>query len=155
MKKILPALAAAALLLLPFKASADDIFAELSGRTHVESSYVSGRFAHNMKTWRSKDYSHSMNLSKGFSALYSYQCYSEEDVKDARRILNDYIKRNSDVELVMRSREGMQDYEVYEKFSSDDKITQMVIWSSSSPNNCEMVVIDWKNGLTPTTPKEK
>lgn len=141
-------------LVLPSTAKAEDIFAELSGRTHVESSYVAGRFAHNMKTWRSRDYAHAMDLQRGFSALYSYQCYSEQDVSDARKILKEYIKNNPSVELVMQTRQGMEEYSIYEKFNADEKLVQMVIWNESAPNSCEMVVIDWKNGLTPSSPKE-
>ena len=146
---------AATALALPSGASAADIFAELAGRTQVESTYVSGRFAHNMKIWRSKDYIHSIDLSRGFSALYSYECYSEDDVKDARRILNNYLKKDPSVELVMRTREGSGEYAVYEKFNSEEKLLQMIIWNSSSPSHCELVVIDWKKGLAPSKPKEE
>lgn len=124
-----------------------DIFAEISGMPQVESSYVSGRFAHNMKVWRSIYGQHSMDLSAGFSALYSYQCYSEEAVAKARKILQRYLKDNKDVELMMKTTSGTQEYYVYEKFVNDNMVTQMVIWESTSPNVCEIVVIDWNKGL--------
>jgi len=133
--------------LCPSAANAEELFADLAGMPQVESTYVSGRFAHNQKYWYSRDGQHTMNLSRGFSALYSYTCYSEESVSKARKILKDYLKKNPDVEIVMKTTQGSQEYLVYEKFLGDDKVTQMIIWSSDAPNTCEIVVIDWKNGL--------
>lgn len=131
-------------------AQANDIFEALNGMTTVESTYVSGRFAHNKKTWRNHTGTRAMDLSKGFSSLYSYQCYSEESVKKARQILADYLKKNKNVEVVMRSKQGGQEYVVYEKFKDDDMVTQMIIWSCDAPNVCEVVVIDWDKGLKRT-----
>lgn len=129
--------------------NAADIFAELSGMPQVESTYVSGRFAHNKKYWYSNSGKHSLDLSRGFSALYSYQCYSQESVDKARKILENYLKKNSDIEVMMKTVQGSQEYVVYEKFTSDDKIAQMIIWNSDAPNMCEIVVIDWNKGLEP------
>lgn len=126
---------------------AGDIFGSLSGRPMVECSYISGRFANNKKVWSSFNGMHSFDLSRGFSALYSYQCYSEEDVKDARKILNDYLKKNKDMELVMKTVHGGMEYMVYEKFGKDNLLMQMIVWTIDSPNVCEVVVIDWDKGL--------
>ena len=133
-----------------FDAKAEDIFSELNNLSHVESTYVSGRFAHNKTMWRSSYGNRAMNLSKGFSALYTYQCYSTESVKKARQILKDYIASNKNVELVMRSKQDGQEYMVYEKLMGDDMISQMVIWNCDGPNVCEVVVIDWDKGLKTT-----
>lgn len=132
---------------MPASVHAEDVFADLAGMHQVESSYVSGRFSHNQKYWFSRDRQHGMDLSRGFSALYTYQCYSEEAVKKARSILKTYLKNNPDVELMMKTSQGPQEYMIYEKFIGENKISQMVIWSSDAPNTCEIVVIDWKNGL--------
>lgn len=128
---------------------AADIFAELSGMPQVESTYVSGRFAHNKKYWYSNTGRQSVDLTRGFSALYSYECYSEEAVKKARKILEDYLKKNPDVEIMMKTIQDKQEYVIYEKFTDDDKVSQMIIWNSDAPNVCEIVVIDWNKGLEP------
>lgn len=130
-------------------ANASDIFAELSGMPEVESTYVSGRFAHNKKYWYSSSGNHSVDLTRGFSALYSYDCYSEEAVKKARKLLDEYLKKNPDVEVMMKTVQGPQEYVIYEKFTADDKVAQMIIWNSVSSNACEIVVIDWNKGLEP------
>lgn len=150
-RPVIIAMALAAILLMPFAVSAEEVFAELSGMDNVESTYVSGRFAHNKKTWYSASRQHGMDLSRGFSALYTYQCYSEESVAKAKKILKDYLKKNRDIEVVMKTSQGMQEYVVYEKFSDDGKlIKQMIIWNSDAPNVCEIVVVDWNKGLEPT-----
>ena len=120
--------------------NAQDIFADLAGVDNVESTYVSGRFAHNKKIWASSSGQHSIRLDKGFSSFYSYQCYSEKSVAMARKILKQYLKDNPSVEVMMRTSQGVQEYAVYEKFTDDgDKITQMVIcllYTSPSPRDC-------------------
>ncbi len=140
-------LAMLAAALSPMGAHAEDIFSELTKSPQVESTYVSGRFAHNQKYWYSSDGQHSINLSRGFSAMYAYQCYSEESVSKARRILENYLKKNPDIEVVMKTTQGLQEYTVFERFLDDGKVTQMIIWSSDSPNTCDIAVIDWNKGL--------
>lgn len=137
-------------LLASLPGMANDIFAELSGLDNVESTYVSGRFAHNKKYWYSNSGKHSLDLTRGFSALYAYECYSEDAVRKARKLLDDYLKKNPDIEVVMKTIQGKQEYIVYEKFTSDDKLSQMIIWNSDAPNICEIVVIDWNKGLEPS-----
>lgn len=135
---------------MSFQMSADDIFSELSSIKSVESVYVSGRFSKNMKIWRNNSNTRAMDLSRGFSALYSYRCYSEESVKKARNLLNTYLKNNPNVEVMMHSKEISSEYIVYERFNEFDsevRCDQMIIWSSDAPNVCEVVVIDWKKGL--------
>ena len=68
-----------------------------------------------------------MNLGKGFSALYSYNCYSEESVKKARQILRDYIRRHPEMEVMMKTVQGMQEYIIYESFLSEDVINKVII----------------------------
>lgn len=127
---------------------AEDVFADLAGMSHVESTYVSGRFAHNKKYWYSNSGMHKMDLSWGFSSLYSYQCYSEETVAKARDILKRYLKKNPDIEVMMKTTQGMQEYVVYEKFVDEGKkVEQMIIWNSDASNVCEIVVINWDKGL--------
>lgn len=127
---------------------AEDVFADLAGMSHVESTYVSGRFAHNKKYWYSNSGMHTMDLSRGFSSLYSYQCYSEETVAKARDILKRYLKKNPDIEVMMKTTQGMQEYVVYEKFVDEGKkVEQMIIWNSDASNVCEIVVINWDKGL--------
>lgn len=134
--------------------NAQDIFADLAGVDNVESTYVSGRFAHNKKIWASSSGQHSIRLDKGFSSFYSYQCYSEKSVAMARKILKQYLKDNPSVEVMMRTSQGVQEYAVYEKFTDDgDKITQMVIWNSDAPNIAEVSVINWNKGLVRTKSK--
>ena len=62
-------LAAAMMTLLYGNVSAQDIFADLAGVDNVESTYVSGRFAHNKKLWASSSGQHSIRLDKGFSSF--------------------------------------------------------------------------------------
>lgn len=134
----------------PFPGFAADIFASLAGDNTVESTYVSGRFAHNMPRWRSRTGNHSIDLSKGFTAMYNYQCYSEESVKKARKLLLDYLKSNPDVEVMMKTSQGGrngQQYEVYERFLDEDTVSQLIIWSSDAPGICEIVVVDWNKGM--------
>ena len=138
---------AAVISLIPAMARAEDVFAELSGLDQVESTYVSGRFSHNKKAWYNNSGTRAMDLSKGFSALYTYEIYSEEGVRKAESILNSYLKKNPELEVVMKTKNPVEEYVVYEKFTDDDKVAQMIIWNKTSPSVCEIVVIDWKNGL--------
>ncbi len=126
---------------------AEEIFAELADIKQVESTYISGRMAHNMPMWRSQTGSHAINFNEGFSSLYTYQCYSVEAVDKARKILRNYLKSHPDMEVVMRTREASGEYVIYERFSKDNRLMQMIIWSSDAPNICEIVVVDWKDGL--------
>ncbi len=126
---------------------ADDIFAALAGMPQVESTYISGRFSHNKRYWQSRNGEHAFNISMGFSALYSYNCYSEESVKKARQILKDYIKRHPEMEVMMKTVQGMQEYVIYESFISDNVVSKVIIWSSDAPNVAEVVVIDWDEGM--------
>lgn len=130
-----------------FKANAQEIFAELTDMKQVESTYISGRWAPTMPTWRNMTGTHAIDLREGFSALYTYNCYSIESVAKAHKILDSYLKKNSDIEVVMRTREGSSAYEIYERFTPDNRLTQMIIWSSDAPNVAEIVVVDWKEGL--------
>ena len=125
---------------------AQEIFADLSDMSNVESVYVSGRFAHNYPTWRSMDGKHAMNL-RGFSALYIYQCYSIESVNKASEILKSYLKKNPKLELVMSSKEIGGEYKIYETFNKDNKLMEMIIWNCEAKNMCEIVVVKWKDGL--------
>ena len=134
-------------LIFGMTARADEIFAELADTNSVESTYISGRMAHNMQLWRNITGTHAMNFSEGFSSLYTYQCYSAEAVTKARKILDAYLKKNPDMEIVMRTREASGEYVIYERFSNDNLLMQMIIWSSDAPNVCEIVVVDWKDGL--------
>ncbi len=151
--KFMKQAAVAALMLMavaciPAYADAQDVFADLAGMNQVESTYVSGRFAHNKKYWYSSSGTHKMDLSRGFSSMYSYQCYSEEAVSKAKNILKKYLKNNPDMEVMMKTTQGMQEYVVYEKFIDEGKkVTQMIIWNTDAPNVCEIVVINWNKGL--------
>lgn len=147
-------LVAALMMAMAGNASAQDIFADLAGVDNVESTYVSGRFAHNKKLWASSSGQHSIRLDKGFSSFYSYQCYSEKSVAMAKKMLKQYLKDNPNVEVMMRTSQGVQEYAVYEKFTDDgDKVTQMVIWNSDAPNVAEVSVINWNKGLVRTKSK--
>lgn len=128
-------------------AKAEEVFAGLSEMKNVESTYISGRFSHSMQTWISNTGRHAMDLSRGFSALYTYQCYSEESVNRARQLLDNYLKGKKDVELMMRTKQMGGEYLIYESFDKQGRVTQMIIWNSESRNICEIVVVDWKNGL--------
>lgn len=139
------------LLLNASKASAEDIFAELTDLKQVESTYISGRFAHNQRTWQSHSGMRAINLSDGFSSLYTYRCYSLEAVEKARAILKSYLKKHPDMEVVMRTKELAGEYVIYEQFNSEDKLMKMIIWNGESPNLCEIVVVDWKDGLVRKT----
>ena len=130
------------------QAMAAEVFEELAGMPQVESTFISGRFAHSKKTWRSaNNIRHSLNLEDGFSSLYSYHCYSKESVSKARQILNTYIKTHPEMELVMRSNEGGNNYELYESFINDNTLSKLIIWDSVGDGLCEVVVINWKDGF--------
>ena len=146
-RKILIPLALTMAWLLSLPASAEDVFAEIAALPQVESTYISGRFSHNKKSWYNNSYSHAVDLSRGFSAMYTYECNSQEAVKKARTILESYLKKNPDVELMMKTKQGMEEYLIYEKFNKEGKVLQMIIWSQDAPNVCEIVVIDWDEGL--------
>lgn len=146
--RIVTVIVATTWMLLSGNAMAQEVFAELATMDNVESTYVSGRFAHNKKYWTNNSRTLYMNLSRGFSSLYSYQCYSEEAVDKAREILRQYLKKNPDMEVMMKTTQGTQEYTVYEKFIDEGKkVVQMIIWNSDAPNVCEIAVINWKNGL--------
>lgn len=139
------ALVAAVAMLLPQGMSAADIFDDLADMPAVESTYISGRFAGNYRQWNMS--SHSLNLTMGFSSLYAYDCMSEKSVEKARQLLDSYRRRHPELEVMMRTRQGQGEYMVLEQFGKNDKkVYKWVIWDSSSPASCEIVVINWKNG---------
>ena len=151
LRGIIAAVMLCVVIMAPFAVRGEDIFAELTHYNQVESTYVSGRFAHNMKTWRSLSGQHAMNLGDGFSSLYTYQCYSQETVSKARKILDNYLSSHKDMELMMRTKHQGGEYLVYEQFNKEDKLVRMIIWNNDSPGMCEVVVVDWKNGLVRDT----
>lgn len=132
---------------------AKEVFAELSEDPEVECTYISGRFAHNRRGWRSQSGEHGMSLERGFSSMWTYQLFSEKAVEKAKGILDRYLKENKGIELVMETKTGSQSYRIYEKFAMLDgkeMITQMIIWSNDAPNVGEICVINWDNGLEPS-----
>ncbi|MDD6228501.1 MAG: hypothetical protein PUA94_05680 [Bacteroidales bacterium] len=144
----------AVLMMLPGTAAAQDIFADLAGIDNVESTYISGRFAHNMKRRSSSSGEHTISLEMGFSSYYSYQCYSERSVAMAKKILKKYLKDNPTVEVVMHTTQGVQEYTVYEKFiDGGNKMSQLLIWDSDNPCVAEISVINWDKGLDRTKSK--
>lgn len=151
MRTLMTFVAALLSLVCTQKAAAEEIFAELSKMPSVESSFISGRFAHNKKLWQNANGSHAMNLSGGFSALYTYQCYSAESIDKAKKILDAYLKKNPDVELVMSTREHSSEYVIYERFDKEDRLKEMIIWDLEGPNLCEIVVVYWENGYVRDT----
>lgn len=140
------------LFLSPATVSADEIFKDLVEMNQVESSYVSGRFAGTKKVWRSSNGIRAVDLSQGFSALYSYQCYSIQSVEEAKRILKNYLKKNSNIQLMLRTKQGTGEYCLYEDIDKENRVRQMIIWNMEAPNVCEIVVVDWKNGLEKMKP---
>lgn len=137
--------------MLPCNVRAEDIFSELTDLKQVESTYISGRFSHNKRSWQSHSGLRAVNLSNGFSSLYTYRCYSTESVDKARSILKAYLKKHPDMEVVMRTKELAGEYVIYEQFNSEDKLMKMIIWNAEAPNLCEIVVVDWKDGLVGNT----
>ncbi|MDE5869456.1 MAG: hypothetical protein K2H18_04415 [Muribaculaceae bacterium] len=135
------------LFLSPSSIAAEEIFEPLVNMKQVESAYVSGRFAHTKKIWRSSSGRQAMDLSQGFSSLYSYQCYSTEAVNEARKLLNAYLKKHPDMQLMMRTKQDVGEYLLYEHINKDNRVMKMIIWNSDAPNICDIVVVDWKNGL--------
>ena len=131
------------ILLCPAKSSAEDIFRDLTDNKNVESTYVSGRMSNKMTTWKGASRRSTVNLDNGFSSLYSYRCYSVDAVNEARKILNAYLKRNKEMELVMRSKELGGEYMVYEQFDASGGILKMLIWNSTDVQDCEIVVIEF------------
>ena len=118
---------------------AEEIFARLAEMAHVESTYVSGRAASgtpkgsiNLKG----DY-----LRQGFKSLWNYECYSQESVREARRILDAYIKAHPEAELVIRTKNGGGEYSVYQSYDKADHLKQLIIWSSDAPNVAQVTVI--------------
>ena len=150
-KVLLTSLFTLFILCVPGKIYGADIFADLTKIKNVESTYVSGKFSHNVNRWNSRSGTHSMDLSRGFSALYTYQCWSQESVDLAQKLLKDYLSKNKDVELMMHKKDSFSEYKVYEKFNKDNKVTQMIIWNCEAPNLCEIVVVEWKEGLDRST----
>lgn len=142
------ALISGALLLTASRLGAQEIFDELTDSPQVESTYIAGRFAHNYPSWKSRDNVHSMNLMGGYSSMYVYECYSTEAVSRAQKILKDYLKKHPEMELVMQKKSNYEDYRVYEQFGEDDKIYKMIIWNGGVTNNCDIVVINWKDGYS-------
>lgn len=137
-----------ALMIMPGHADAQDVFAGLAGMNHVESTYISGRFSHNKKYWTSDTGEHRIDLRRGFSSFYSYKCSSEESVSKAEEILKSYLKKNPDLEIMVKTQRGLEEYVVYEKFIDDGKkVTQMIIWNKDTSNSCEIAVINWDQGL--------
>ncbi len=137
--------------LMPLTLSAEEYFGALASMPQVESTFISGRFAHNSKTWYSRDHTRAFNLSNGFSALYSYGMTTSESVTKAEKLLNKYLKDYPNAELVQSSKCDQEEYKIYELFQNG-KIMEMIIWNKTAPNVAELVVVQWRHGLEPTTP---
>ncbi|MDE6836487.1 MAG: hypothetical protein K2J03_05990, partial [Muribaculaceae bacterium] len=133
--------------LIPGQIAAQDIFSELTNDPSVKSTYVSGKFSHNSNgRWYSRSYEHSMQIGKDFSTLFQYECNGEETVKTAERILSRYLKENPDMELMRSTNNYGSIYSIYEKFNGDGKVIQLIIMNKETPQFCEIVVVNWKNG---------
>lgn len=126
-----------------------DIFEELADMPSVESTYVSERFAHHYKQWNMSG--RSLDTSMGFSSLFAYDLTSAKSVTKAKQLLEDYMKTHPKLEVMMRTRSGMSDYMVLEEFGADGKLYKWIIWDYRSPNGCEIVVVNWKDGYDKKT----
>lgn len=130
-------------------ANAKEIFAQLTEMPQVESTFISGKMGSRLMALPEvgRMVRNGIMLESGdFKAIFIYKCYSEESVKKARDILTDYIKSNKDVELLMRTRQGGQEYTMYEESrhgaSNSSHRSKLIIWNSDAPNVCEVVVIE-------------
>ena len=125
---------------------ADSIWDQMAALPDVESTYVSGRFAHNYRQWNMMN--RALNLEMGFSSLYAFSFTSASSVKKANELLNRYLRENKNVELVLKTTQNGSDYRMYEKFGADNKLYQWIIWDSMASEVCELVIINWKDGYT-------
>lgn len=132
--------------LMPQGICAADIFDDLADMQGVQSTYISGRFAHNYKQWNMTG--RSLNLNMGFSSLYAYELTSTSAVNRAKKLLEQYTQRHPELEVMLRTRDRQSEYIVLEQFGSDNKIYKWVIWDYSASNSLEIVVINWENGYT-------
>lgn len=135
--------------MLPETIAAKDIFESLAkdfGRS-VESTYISGRFAHNGKTWWSRDGKNYFSLDRGFSSMYVYNLNSEESVRAAEKLQKKHLDSHPRMELMLTKQTGHSVYKIYEEIGEDDKVYQLIIWNRIAPNCAELVVVNWKNGL--------
>lgn len=132
--------------LMPQGIRAADIFDDLADMQGVQSTYISGRFAHNYKQWNMTG--RSLNLNMGFSSLYAYELTSTSAVNRAKKLLEQYTQRHPELEVMLRTRDRQSEYIVLEQFGSDNKIYKWVIWDYSASNSLEIVVINWENGYT-------
>lgn len=145
-RKLVMIVAMAIMAMLPMQMRADDIFDALADMQGVESTYVSGRFAHNYKQWNMSG--RRLNLNMGFSSLYAYELTSTTAVTKAKRILDQYLQKHPELEVMLRTRDGQSEYIVLEQFGMDNKLYKWVIWDYMASNSLEIVVINWKNGYT-------
>ncbi|MDE6537590.1 MAG: hypothetical protein K2M13_06100 [Muribaculaceae bacterium] len=146
-RRMMLALGLLIVVLIPGKIAAQDIFSELTNDPSVKSTYISGKFSHNSNgRWYSRSYEHSMQIGKDFSTLFQYECNGEETVKTAERILSRYLKDNPDMELMQSTNNYGSVYSIYEKFNSEGKVMQLIILNKETPQFCELVVVNWKNG---------
>ncbi|MDE6007231.1 MAG: hypothetical protein K2G67_06735 [Muribaculaceae bacterium] len=138
------------LLVANIGATAKEIFAELTAMPHVESTFISGRVGTSMMTVPevARGAKNGVWIDSDFKAMFIYRCYSEDSVKKARELLSNYVKSNNNVELVMRTRQGMQEYSMYEVVNAGarntDNRAKLIIWNEDAPNVCQIVVIDWE-----------
>lgn len=131
-------------------ANAKEIFAELTEMPHVESTFISGKIGHSLMALPEvgRIVRNGVTLdSDDLKAMFIYRCYSEDSVKKAREILSDYVKSHKNVELVMRTRQGGQEFTMYEETkagnSDSSERAKFIIWTADAPNVCKVVVIDW------------
>lgn len=132
---------------LSAKAVGDDVFKDLADQKNVESTYVSGRFSQNMKRWDSQTGSRSIDLSRGFSSMYIYQCYSSEAVSNARKLLDNFLSKHKNIDLLIRTKQLQAEFMIYEMVNDEGKIVKGIVWNSDAPGTCEIVVINWEKGL--------
>lgn len=133
------------LLTVNLSSDAEEIFAPLTKMNDVQSSYVSGRYLEK-EDGIFNFVGRTIDLGKGLSAVYSYVCTSAESINEARNILDDYLKKNPEMELEMKKEGYSVQYRVYERYNRDNERTQMIIWQETSGITCSIAVIYWKDG---------
>ncbi len=134
------------ILITPFTLKAEEIFAQLNKMPGVKSSYISGRYIDDDDDNILNLENDHFELGRGITALYSYVCTSEESMGKAQSILNQYLSKNPQMELVIRKEGYSVEYKVYEQTNKDDEPIKMIIWESTSNVVCTITVIYWKNG---------
>ncbi len=136
------------LLLLSAHAYAYEVFEKLADSPQVESSYIStailgkANLPRTMMNAVRVNTGLNLNLSD-LKAMYTYNCYSKESGQLAESLLKQHVKKNNNLQLLMRKRQGEMEYLIYySEARTSSGCGELIVYNKTSDNYVQLVVLE-------------